>query len=134
MNIALIADVEKKELMLQFCTAYRGILANQRLCATATTGKLVAESTGLAISSFLPGKQGGLEQIAALVSCNEIDMLLYFRSSEAGQEIDEAALNLMRLCDAHMVPTATNIATAEVLIQGLSAGFLDWRNIVNPKG
>jgi len=132
MNIALIADNDKKELLVQFCTAYKGILAKHDLCATAATAKLVSEGAGLKILSLMSGSQGGLEQIAALVSCDRIDLLLFFRTPNE-QRMSGAEFNLMRLCDAHTVPMATNIATAEVLIHGLANGWLDWRDIVNPK-
>lgn len=130
MNIALIADDAKKELMVQFCIAYCGILSRYSLCATGTTGKLVAEATGLQITSFMSGAQGGDEQIAARVSCDEIDLVLFFRDplSSVQHEINE--LTLLRLCDVHSIPIATNIATAEMLIHGLERGDLDWRDIV----
>ena len=79
MNIALIAHDEKKELMVQFCIAYCGILSKHNLCATGTTGKLVSEATGLKIQQFLSGSQGGDQQIGARIACNEIDLLLMFR-------------------------------------------------------
>ena len=59
MNIAIIAHDEKKELMVQFCIAYCGILSRNKMCATGTTGKMVAEATGLEIQTFLGGSQGG---------------------------------------------------------------------------
>ena len=133
MNIALIAHDSIKELMVQFCIAYSGILSQHNICATGTTGKLVAEATGLRIFRFLSGEQGGDQQIAARIACNEIDLLLFLRdplTMKAG-EPDEA--NLIRLCDVHSIPVATNIATAEALIHALEKGDLDWRNIVNPK-
>ena len=133
MNIALIAHDSKKELMVQFCIAYSGILSQHNICATGTIGKLVAEATGLRIFRFLSGEQGGDQQIAARIACNEIDLLLFLRdplTMKAG-EPDEA--NLIRLCDVHSIPVATNIATAEALIHALEKGDLDWRNIVNPK-
>ena len=79
MNIALTAHDAKKELMVQFCIAYCGILSRHNLCATGTTGKLVEEATGLSVHRFLSGPQGGDQQIAARISCNEIDLVLYFR-------------------------------------------------------
>jgi len=79
MNIAIIAHDAKKELMIQFCIAYCGILSRHDLYATGTTGKMVAEATGLDITRFLSGKQGGDEQIASRIACNEIDLLLLFR-------------------------------------------------------
>ncbi|MEG1849685.1 MAG: methylglyoxal synthase [Oscillospiraceae bacterium] len=133
MNIALIAHNSKKELMVQFCIAYSGILSQHNLCATGTTGKLVAEATGLRIFRFLSGEQGGDQQIAARIACNEIDLLIFLRDpiNMKPGEPDEA--NLLRLCDVHSIPMATNIATAEALIHALEKGDLDWRNIVNPK-
>ncbi len=129
MNIALIADDAKKELMVQFCIAYCGILSRHKICATGTTGKLVAEATGLNITTFMSGPQGGDEQIVARISCDEIDLVLFLRDplSSVQHEINE--LNLLRLCDVHSIPLATNIATAEMLIHGLERGDLDWREV-----
>lgn len=60
-------------------------------------------------------------------------MVLFFRSSLSEKDLDPDENNLLRLCDFHNVPIATNIATAEVLVHGLERGDLDWRNIVNPR-
>ena len=133
MNIALIAHNNRKELMVQFCTAYCGILAKHTLCATATTGKLISEATGLKIQRYLSGPQGGDQQIASRIAYDEIDVLLYFRDTVPKPQFDEAEYQLLRLCDVHNVPVATNIATAEVLIHGLERGDLDWRDIVHPQ-
>lgn len=133
MNIAIIAHDAKKELMTQFCIAYCGILSRHKLFATGTTGKLVSEATGLDINCFLSGIQGGDQQIGALVACNEIDMLLMFNDPLNPKEHEPNVNNLLRLCDVHNVPAATNIATAEALIHSLDRGDLDWRDIVNPK-
>ena len=133
MNIAIIAHDSKKELIVQFCIAYCGILSRHAICATGTTGKLVADATGLEIQRFLSGKQGGDQQIAARVACNEIDLLLFFRDPLARKANEPNEMNLLRLCDVHNIPVATNIATAEVLVRALDRGDFDWRNIVNPK-
>ncbi len=133
MNIALIAHDSKKELMVQFCTAYSRIFAKHSLVATGTTGKVVAEATGLPVQRFLSGTHGGDQQIAARVACNEIDLLLFFRDPISAKPGEPNEMNLLRLCDMHSIPLATNIATAEVLIHGLERGDLDWRDIVNPK-
>lgn len=132
MNIALIAHDTKKELMVQFCIAYCGILGKHRLCATGTTGKMVMEATGLSIQRYLSGSQGGDQQIAARISCNEIDLLLFFRDPISAKPHEPNEMNLLRLCDVHNIPVATNIATAEALIHSLERGDLDWRDIVNP--
>lgn len=133
MNIALIAHDKKKELMVQFCIAYSGILSKHTLLATGVTGKMVSEATGLNVHRFLMGSQGGEQQIAARLQYNEIDMLLFFRDPLASKTNEPSDKNLLRLCDENNIPIATNIATAEVLIHGLERGDLDWRNIVNPK-
>ncbi len=131
MNIALIAHDAKKELMVQFCIAYCGVLSRHRLCATGTTGKMVSEATGLRIQRFLSGSQGGDQQISARIACNEVDLLLFFRDPLSPKPSEPNDMNMLRLCDMHNIPVATNIATAEVLIHGLERGDLDWRNIVN---
>jgi methylglyoxal synthase len=119
--------------MVQFCTAYSRVLSQHSLVATGTTGKMVAEATGLAVQRFLSGTHGGDQQIAARIACNEIDLLLFFRDPISAKPGEPNEMNLLRLCDIHSIPLATNIATAEVLIHGLERGDLDWRDIVNPK-
>ncbi|MBO7690718.1 MAG: methylglyoxal synthase [Clostridia bacterium] len=133
MNIAIIAHDVKKELMTQFCIAYAGVLSQHNLCATGTTGKVVSEATGLKIQSFLSGDQGGEQQIASRVACNEIDLLLMFGDPLNPKPMEPIEADLLRLCNVHNVPVATNIATAEALIHSLARGDLDWRDIVNPK-
>ena len=133
MNIALIAHDSKKELMTQFCIAYCGILSKHKICATGTTGKLVSEATGLEIEKYLSGGQGGAQQIGSRIACDEIDLLLLFRDPLNPKPGEPNEANLLRLCDVHNIPVATNIATAEALIHSLEHGDLDWRDIVNPK-
>ena len=133
MTIALIAHDSKKELMVQFCIAYCGILSKYNLVATGSTGKVVSEATGLNITSFLPGSQGGSQQIASRIGCDEIDLLMMFRDPITAKPEEPDEQVLLRLCDIHNIPLATNVATAEVLILGLDKGYLDWRDIVNPK-
>lgn len=132
MNIALMAHDRKKELMVQFCIAYCGILAGHSLCATNTTGRLIAEATGLPITLYLSGSQGGDQQIGARIAYNELDLVLYFCDPSI-TDTNNSVNDIARLCDQYNVPFASNVATAEVLIQGLKRGDLDWRDIVNPK-
>ena len=132
MDIAIIADDNKKELMAQFCIAYCATLAKHHLCATHTTGRYVSDATGLDIETFLSGGDG-TEQIASRISFNEIDVVFYFRSTDPSMEVYAAEERLLRLCDAYNVPLATNIATAEVLVTALEAGSLNWREFVNPR-
>jgi len=130
LNIALIAHDSKKELMVQFCIAYCGILSRHSICATGTTGKLVSEATGLDITRYLSGSQGGDQQIASRISYNEIDLLLFFRDPIMAKSSENNERDLLRLCDVHNIPLATNIATAEALIHALERGDLDWRDYV----
>ena len=132
MTVALIAHDAKKELMVQFCIAYCGILSRHSLVATGITGKLVSEATGLNIVKFLSGSQGGEQQIASRISYNEIDLLLFFRDPISAKSGETNEHTLLRLCDVHNIPVATNIATAEALIHAMERGDLDWRDIVKP--
>ena len=132
MNIALMAHDNKKELMVQFCTAYCGILAKHTLCATASTGQQIADATGLTIHRFLSFTHGGGQQIAARIAYNEIDMVLCFDDPNQ-KTTDEDVTYISHLCDQNNIPFASNLATAEMLVLGLNQGYLDWRAIVNPK-
>ena len=132
MNIAIMANDGKKDLMVQFCIAYCGILAGHSICATKTTGQLISDATGLPITLCLSAAQGGSQQIGARISYNEIDLVLFFCDPEDVE--GQARVNeITRLCDRHSIPVATNVATGEMLIMGLKRGDLDWRDIVNPK-
>jgi methylglyoxal synthase len=133
MEIAIIAHDLKKELMTQFCIAYCGILSKHSLCATSITAKYISEATGLEIEKLLSGEQGGKQQIASRIACNEVDVLLYFKDTRPNSNADEVESELLRLCDLYNIPVATNIATAEVVITALERGDLDWREIVNPR-
>ena len=97
MNIALIAHDAKKELMVQFCIAYCGILSRHNLCATGTTGKLVAEATGLNITRYMSGAQGGGQQISARIACDEIDLLLFFRDPLTVKTNEPNEADMLRL-------------------------------------
>lgn len=132
MNIALMAHDNKKDLMVQFCTAYAGILSKHTICATNITGKMAAEATGLPIHLFLARVHGGAEQIGARIAYNEIDMVLFFNDPR-DEKSCESVSYISRLCDQNNIPFASNVATAEMLVLGLSRGDLDWRDIVNPK-
>ncbi len=127
MQIALIAQDDKKELMAQLGIAYCGILSKHKICATATTGRIVAEATGLDIELLLSGEGGGAQQIASRIAYGEIDILLYFRASGANETYHRDDADLIRLCDTYNLPLATNLATAEAIILALDRGDLDWR-------
>ena len=126
MNITLMAHDKKKELMVQFCTAYKSVLSKHNLSATATTGRLVA--------LYLSHNQGGHQQVDARIAYNEIDLVLLFTDpNNSDPWEDQQVVQTLHLCDAHNVPMATNLATAEMLILGLQRGDLDWREMIRRK-
>ncbi len=132
MNIALIAHDKKKDLMVDFCIAYKNIFEKHKLFATGTTGSVVAEATGLDIHRFSPGPLGGEQQIGGMVAYNELDFVIFFRDPVSANYYEPDVNSLLRLCDVHNIPFATNIATAEMLIKGVERGDLEWRELVNP--
>ena len=132
MYIALMAHNNKKDLMVQFCSAYAGVLSRHNLCATNTTGRLITEATGLPVHLFLSCQHGGSQQIGARIAYNEMDMVLFFVDPK-DDSLKEEMLYISNLCDQNNVPYATNVATAEMLILGMDRGDLDWRKLVNPK-
>ena len=134
MNIAFLAHDKKKELMVQFCTAYKSVLSKHNLFATATTGRLIADHTGLPITLLLSHKQGGHQQINARIAYNEIDLVLLFTDPNNTDPWDDnQMIETIRHCDKHNVPIATNLGSAEMCIMGLQRGDLDWREMYHTK-
>lgn len=133
MNIALIAHDKKKNDLIQFALAYKGILGKHKLYATGTTGFKVTEATGLEIHRFQSGPFGGDQEIGACIANNAMDMVIFFRDPLTAQPHEPDVSALIRLCDVYAVPLATNMGTAEILIHGLERGDLKWRAIVNDK-
>ena len=131
MNIALMSHDNKKELMVQFCTAYAGILSQHSIYATNTTGHMVADATGLNVHCFLSYGHGGSQQIGARIAYNEFDLVLFFNDPNNEKMADEVSY-ISRLCDKNNIPFASNIGTAEALVMGLARGDLDWRYMYNP--
>lgn len=134
MNIALIAHDKKKEDMVRFAQSYSHILQNHQLFATGTTGKRIQKEADLDVHCFQSGPIGGDQQIGALVATNEIGCILFFRDPLTAQPHEPDVSALLRLCDVHGVPLATNMATAEVLIKGIEDGLLDFRNKPTKEG
>lgn len=126
MNIALIAHNSRKELLVQFCTAYVQVFSKNNLVATGVTGKMVHDATGLNVKCLYPGSKGGAEQLASLIACGEVDMLFFFRDPVSANPNEPNDVTLLRLCDVYTIPSATNIATAEVLVHGIESGDLTW--------
>ena len=134
MNIAFLAHDKKKELMVQFCTAYKSVLSKHNLFAPAPTGRLIADHTGLPITLLLSHKQGGHQQINARIAYNEIDLVLLFTDPNNTDPWDDnQMLETIRHCDKHNVPIATNLGSAEMFVMGLQRGDLDWREMYHTK-
>ena len=134
MNIAFLAHDKKKELMVQFCTAYKSVLSKHNLFATATTGRLIADHTGLPITMLLSHKQGGHQQINARIAYNEIDLVVLFSDPNDQDPWEDAqTMETIRHCDKQNVVIATNLASAEIAIMGLQRGDLDWREMLHNK-
>lgn len=129
MNIGMIAHDTKKKLMQNFCIAYRGILSKNTIYATGTTGRLIEEVTNLSVHKFLAGHLGGEQQMGAQIEHNEIDLVIFLRDPNAKAH-EPSVDNVVRLCDMHNIPLATNLATAELLIKALDRGDLEWREIL----
>lgn len=133
MNIALVAHDKKKDLMVHFVTAYENILKDHDLFSTGTTGKRIMESTSLKVHRFESGPLGGDQQIGAEIAKNRMDIVIFLRDPLTAQSHEPDIQALIRLCDVYMVPVATNIGTAEILIRALERGDLQWRSFVEKK-
>ncbi|WP_078428480.1 methylglyoxal synthase [Alkalihalobacterium alkalinitrilicum] len=127
MRIAFIAHDEKKADMVNFVTAYEHIFKQHVLYSTGTTGKRIMEATSLTITRFLSGPFGGDQQIGAMIAEDKMDLVIFFRDPLTAQPHEPDVSALLRLCDVHCIPLATNMATAEVLVKGIDRGELEWR-------
>ncbi len=131
MKIALIAHDRKKDLMVKLVTAYRFILEKHELYATGTTGTRITEATQLSVHRFKSGPLGGDQQIGAMISEDDLDMVIFLRDPLAAQPHEPDVTALIRLSDVYEIPLATNIGTAEILLRGLDAGFVDFREVIH---
>ena len=132
MNIALVAHDSKKKLMENLCLAYRLMLGKHSLYATGTTGQIVEEATALPVHKYLAGHLGGEQQLGAQIANNDIDIVIFLRDPLGQKHYEPDLSSVMRLCDVHNIPLASNLATAEALLQALDRGDLDWR--INARG
>ncbi|MGO4986956.1 MAG: methylglyoxal synthase [Gallicola sp.] len=125
MNIALIAHDEKKGQIVDLAIAYKEVLEKYKLYATGTTGLRIMEATGLEIHRFNSGPLGGDQQIGALISTGEMDLVIFLRDPLTVQPHEPDVSALIRLCDVHNTPLATNLGTASALLRGLKEGYFD---------
>jgi methylglyoxal synthase len=130
MNVALVAHDSKKTLMENLCIAYRHILNKHTCFATGTTGRIIEEAAVLNINKYLEGRLGGEQQLAIQIANNDIDLVIYLCDPTSDYGGEPGVLGIMRLCNTHNIPFASNIATAEALLLALRDGNLSWRELV----
>jgi len=116
LRIALVAHDEKKAEMIEFAKKHKTILAQCELTATGTTGKLVQQHTGLVVKALLSGPVGGDQQIGSLVATQNLDMIIFLRDPLTAQAHEPDIAALLRVCDVHNIPLATNRKSAEILM------------------
>ena len=119
MNIALIAHDQKKGELIDFVKDNEEIFARHNLYGTGTTGKKVMENTNLEVTRFLSGPYGGDQQVGNLIALGQMDMVIFFRDPLTAQPHEPDISALMRLCDVHYIPLASNKATALILLKSM---------------
>ena len=120
MKIALIAHDKKKTAIVAFAKRHEELLQEHELVATGTTGSMIQESTQLKVHRVLSGPLGGDQQIGALVASGEIDAVIFLRDPLTAQPHEPDITALLRVCDVHDTPLATNEATAELILSFLN--------------
>lgn len=130
MNIALVAHDNKKVLMENLCIVYRHILSKHEIYATETTGLLVEETSNLSVHKYLAGHLGGEQQLGSQIANNDIDLVIFLRDPVSAKNYEPDINGVLRLCDIHNIPLASNLATAEALLLALDRGDLDWRKLI----
>ncbi len=120
MNGALIAHDNMKDDMVLFAQKHREILSQFTLYATGTTGKRLIDETGLPVHRLQSGPIGGDQQIGALIAAGQIHFVIFLRDPLTAQPHEPDVQALLRLCDVHKIPFATNITTAEIMISYLN--------------
>jgi len=119
MKIALIAHDKKKDEMIDFVKRYKEVFENHELYATGTTGRLINEIVGLKVHRFLSGPLGGDQQIGAKIAEGEMDFVIFMRDPLTAQPHEPDVTALVRLCDVHHIPLATNIGSAEIFAKAM---------------
>jgi methylglyoxal synthase len=117
--LALIAHDEKKDEMVAFCRRHRDLLARLTLIATGTTGARIAEGTGLHVERLLSGPLGGDAQIAARAATGGVQAVVFLVDPLHAHPHEPDIQGLLRVCNVHGVPLATNLATAELVVAAL---------------
>ena len=121
MNIALIAHDKKKQDMIDLCKQYKNVLDKHILYATGTTGLMVMGATGLTIIKMKSGPLGGDQQIGSMVADGKLDMIIFLRDPLTAQPHEPDVSALLRLSDVMSIPLATNVSSAKIMLEALSA-------------
>lgn len=119
-RLALIAHDKRKDQMVELAREFQAWLSQCTLCATATTGSRLRQTLGLQIETFLSGPLGGDLQIGARLAVGEIDAVVFLRDPMTPQPHEPDINALVRVCDVHNVPCATNLASARLMLRQLS--------------
>ena len=119
MRIALIAHDKKKNDIIELAKKYKDVLAQHELYATGTTGTLIMGETGLVINRMKSGPLGGDQQIGSMIACSELDLVVFLRDPLTAQPHEPDVSALLRLCDVVNIPLATNIASAQIMLNAL---------------
>ena len=119
MKIALIAHDKKKSDMINLAIKYKDVLSNHELYATGTTGTLVMGETGLKINRMKSGPLGGDQQIGSMIADSLLDMVIFLTDPLTSQPHEPDISALLRLCDVINIPVATNISSAEILLNSI---------------
>ena len=123
MRIALIAHDKKKADIVALAMRHADTLSEHELFATGTTGKLIMENTGLPVTCMQSGPIGGDQQIGAMVASGAMDCIIFLRDPLTAQPHEPDVSALLRLCDVHSIPLATNVKSAEIMLQALEKGI-----------
>lgn len=133
MNIGFIADSSRKDLIENFCVAYKYILAKHNLYATEMTGRRIEQATNLRVHKFLSGSVGGERQFIDMIQRNYMDLVIFFYNPIQSSPNEDAIISVTRECDRYSIPIATNMAAAEAMVLGMDRGDLDWRDAIRPQ-
>lgn len=120
MTLALIAHDKKKRDLIEFVQRHLDKLQGMELVATGTTGRMIMEATGLEVTTVLSGPLGGDQQIGGMVARGDIQAVIFLRDPLTAQPHEPDITALLRVCDVHNTPLATNEATAELVLAGLA--------------
>ena len=124
-----MAKVAKKNDIIELAKKYKDVLAQHELYATGTTGTLIMGETGLVINRMKSGPLGGDQQIGSMIACSELDLVVFLRDPLTAQPHEPDVSALLRLCDVVNIPLATNIASAQIMLNALGKAEIPCQKI-----